>query len=132
METKHTPGPWRWEINRRSKTIELVGGRPRFDKIVMDFERWGISGAAPRFNAEITGDELNIMFRVSDRADWIAPFPGRDHHADWCASVIHPDARLIEAAPDLLAALKAVVRISDRKHDAWDAAHAAIAKAEGK
>lgn len=40
-------------------------------------------------------------------------------------------ARLIAAVPDLLAALKAVVAISDRKHDAWDAAHAAIAKAEG-
>jgi|HubBroStandDraft_4_1064222.scaffolds.fasta_scaffold01416_11 hypothetical protein len=32
---------------------------------------------------------------------------------------------------ELLAALKEVVRISDRKHDAWDSAHAAIAKAEG-
>jgi hypothetical protein len=42
------------------------------------------------------------------------------------------NARLIAAAPDLLEALKAVVAISDRKHDAWDAAHAAIAKAEGK
>lgn len=42
------------------------------------------------------------------------------------------DARLIASAPDLLRALKAVVAISDRKHDAWDAAHAAIAKAEGR
>jgi hypothetical protein len=40
-------------------------------------------------------------------------------------------ARLIAAAPDLLAALKEVVRISDRKHDAWDAAREAIANAEG-
>lgn len=38
---------------------------------------------------------------------------------------------LIAAAPELLAALEEVVRISDRKHDAWDAAHAAIAKAKG-
>ena len=43
-----------------------------------------------------------------------------------------PDAHLIAAAPDLLEALKAVIALSDRKHDAWDAAHAAIAKAEGK
>lgn len=41
-------------------------------------------------------------------------------------------ARLIATAPDLLAALKAVIALSDRKHDAWDAAHAAIAKAEGR
>lgn len=39
------------------------------------------------------------------------------------------DAALIAAAPDLLAALQAVVAISDRKHDAWDAAKVAIAKA---
>ncbi len=39
------------------------------------------------------------------------------------------NAQLIAAAPDLLDALRAVVAISDRKHDAWDAAKAAIAKA---
>jgi hypothetical protein len=43
----------------------------------------------------------------------------------------HANAALIAAAPDLLEALKKVVALSDRKHDAWDAAHAAIAKAEG-
>ena len=102
---KFTPGPWRWEINRTSKSIYLVGGRPRFDKTVMDFERWGMSRAAPRFNAEITGDQYNIMTRVPDRPDWIAPFTGRDHHADWCAAITHPDAVLIESAPDLLAML---------------------------
>lgn len=41
------------------------------------------------------------------------------------------NARLIAAAPDLLAALQKVVAISDRKHDAWDEAKAAIAKALG-
>lgn len=42
------------------------------------------------------------------------------------------NAFLISAAPDLLAALKEVVALSDRKHDAWDKAKAAIALAEGK
>lgn len=41
-------------------------------------------------------------------------------------------AQLAAAAPDLYAALKAVIAISDRKHDAWDAAKAALAKAEGR
>jgi len=41
------------------------------------------------------------------------------------------NARLCSAAPDLLAALKAVVRIADRKTVEFDAARAAIAKAEG-
>jgi hypothetical protein len=42
------------------------------------------------------------------------------------------NARLIAAAPDLLAALKAVVAIADRKTDEFDLARAAIAKAEGR
>jgi hypothetical protein len=42
------------------------------------------------------------------------------------------NAHLIAAAPELLEALEAVVAISDRKHDAWDAAKAAIAKAKGE
>ena len=41
------------------------------------------------------------------------------------------DARLISAAPDLLVALQRVIAISDRDHDAWDAAKAAITKAVG-
>ncbi len=38
--------------------------------------------------------------------------------------------RLLAAAPDLLEALKEVVALSDRKHNAWDKARDAIAKAE--
>lgn len=39
---------------------------------------------------------------------------------------------LADAAPDLLAALKRVVAVTDRKTDEFDAARAAIAKAEGR
>lgn len=39
------------------------------------------------------------------------------------------NAILYTAAPDLLEALEEVVRISDRKHIAWDKAKAAIKKA---
>lgn len=42
------------------------------------------------------------------------------------------DARLIAAAPDLLEALKGVLRVADRATTEFDAARAAIAKAEGK
>ena len=50
----------------------------------------------------------------------------------WISEEEEANARLIAAAPDLLAALKGVVRLSDRKHEAWDRARAAIAKAEGQ
>lgn len=49
------------------------------------------------------------------------------------AQEVKPDdeanARLIAAAPDLLEALKGVLRVADRKTDEFDAARAAIAKA---
>jgi hypothetical protein len=42
------------------------------------------------------------------------------------------NARLIAAAPDLLSALQEVVKISDRDHNAWVKAKAAISKALGE
>jgi hypothetical protein len=41
-------------------------------------------------------------------------------------------AALTAERDELLDALKEVVRISDRKHDAWDKAKAAMARAEGR
>lgn len=50
-----------------------------------------------------------------------------------CDTVYNPsDAKLISAAPDLLAALQAVVRIADRQTDEFDMARAAISKALGE
>ena len=42
--------------------------------------------------------------KLHERRDWTAPFKGRAHHADWCKDVVHPDMRLIAAAPRLLKA----------------------------
>lgn len=39
------------------------------------------------------------------------------------------NAKLIAAAPDLLAAIQDILAITDRKHFVWDAAHAALKKA---
>jgi hypothetical protein len=127
----HTPGPWRWEFNQKHKSVQLVGGlRPQYDLTVMDFARWGLSGAVPRFR-DTAEDGLNLMDRLCDKPEWIAPAEGRHHHRDWFQFVIHPDARLIAAAPDLLAALQGVLRVADRATDEFDAARAAIAKATG-
>jgi hypothetical protein len=97
----HTPGPWRWKFNAEHKTVDLVGGR---HLTVMDFARWGMGKAVPRFrDTEVGG--MNLMDRLCDKPEWIAPEPGREHHKRWHQLVTHPDARLIEAAPDMLAAL---------------------------
>jgi len=108
LEAGPTPGPWRWEINRAHKSVHIVGGRPTFDKTVMDFERWGMFGAAPRFNEAIAGNQYNVMTRVSDRTDWIVPFDRREHHSDWCADITHPDARwMVECRPARMALILA-------------------------
>lgn len=147
MNFPHTHGPWRWEYNASHRSVHLVGGRPQFDLTVIDFSRWGMGGAVPRFRDTSVGG-MNLMDRLCDRKDWIAPFDGRQHHSHWCAAVIHPDARLIAAAPSLLAALQTMTEVYSamretlaKKYpmDGWtaetmtiDAARAAIAEATGE
>lgn len=138
MTTKNTPGPWRWEYNAKHRSVHLVGGKPQFDLTVMDFTRWGMAGAGIRLR-ETSLQRLGIMHKLHERPDWIAPFAGRAHHKHWCAAVIHPDMRLIEAAPDLLDALGVLVTLeadgmhaSEASIEPWERARAAIAKATGE
>ena len=101
----HTKGPWRWEFSEQSKRLHLVGGRPMYDLTVMDFERWGMSGATMRLR-DPAHDGMQLLYRVHERPDWIKPQIGREHHKSWHQLLTHPDARLIESAPDLLDELK--------------------------
>lgn len=55
----------------------------------------------------------------------LATLSGRDYVLD------EGNARLIAAAPDLLAALEGVLRVADRQTTEFDAARAAILKATG-
>jgi hypothetical protein len=66
----------------------------------MDFVRWGMSGAAPRFI-----DKRSTITRLTRADDFGAIMDGREHHAGWFKLINHPDARLIAAAPDMAAAL---------------------------
>lgn len=99
----HTAGPWRWEFNGKNRHVGLCGGVPAYDLTVMDFTRWGMGGAQPVF---LEPGNLPTLHRLSDRQDWVAPIPSRERHAHWCSTVTHPDARLMAAAPDLLAEVK--------------------------
>ena len=132
----HTPGPWRWEFNKQSKSVYLVGGKPRFDKTVMQFGRWGMHHAGPLFNSQITGNQYNVMERLCDQPAWTKPFAGLEHHASWRMDVTHPDAVLMAAAPDLLAVAKELEESASywSEYDVplgiVDRLRAAIAKAE--
>jgi hypothetical protein len=145
--TAHTPGPWRWEVNRKSRQVQLCGGPPhkgygKYDLTVMGFARYGMSSAAPVF---WTWQHKNYAVGESQRADALAKaVPGREHHANWFAEIDHPDARLIAAAPELLEALRKAVtyveltvseecgeEAAEAQHD-LNTARAAIAKAEGR
>jgi len=134
-ETKFTPGPWRWELNPGGKRLSLLGGVPQYDLTVMDFERWGMNGATMRLR-DTAHDGWNIMYRVHERDDWHGPQKGREHHADWHQLVMHPDAALIEASPNLYAALERLHReifhllgngdIWDKGDLAFQVAHASL------
>ena len=73
----HTPGPWRWEFNGKHKSVALCGGKPLFDKTVMDFERFGMRGAAPRFAER--SDSLGGLLHRCER--FAVEVKGREHHA---------------------------------------------------
>jgi hypothetical protein len=145
VSAPHTAGPWRWELNEQHKLVHLVGGKPQFDLTILEPIRWGM-GRAGLMIRDTAHDGMNIMHKLHERRDWIAPFPGRSHHANWCADVTHPDMRLIAAAPDqhavcleldrLMLVIESAVRHSDpRNHAAVMALilanKAAIAKATG-
>jgi hypothetical protein len=70
---KASKGTWRWLINLKTKhvTLESEDG-PR--QIIIDFVRWGMNGAQPRFNVD------GLM---QDAQDCAAIVEGREHHAAW-------------------------------------------------
>jgi len=106
-EMSYTKGPWRWEFNPKTKTVQLCGGKPEFDLTVMDFVRVGMFGAGPRV---IDKTDLGLLAGVVLR---------------------HPDLDLIAAAPELAEALRMVVA-ADTAEDwsrAVDYARKALAKA---
>lgn len=113
--SNHTPGPW-----------EVVY---RDDEIFMC-----MTAIAPK---GVMGDTMNICRLQDDpNADKVIAITFHQSFPlvgiDFEDGVEDANTRLIAAAPDLLEALIEVVAISDRKHDAWDKAKAAIEKATGR
>ena len=111
-KTKHTPGPWEYV----KTTVQETGQRERINRIVIGTPRNKNGG---RFVA----------------AEIIGPWCGEEERHE-------ADARLISAAPDLLAALEKTLKIvircgtetgpGDTTALAIESARAAIAKAKGE
>ena len=110
MSEKFIPGPWRWEINPKSKDASIVA-RDGMGTTVMQFERWGMHSATPMFNTKRVMDGPGHMLPAIDFA--VAAL-GREHHADWFKVINHPDANLIAAAPDLYAACNGILELCDK------------------
>lgn len=132
----HTPGPWRWEVSTDNHLVYLQGTRPP-RLYVMDFVRWGMRGAAPRFQVRKDGFG-GVMVRVDELA-----VQRQSHHVGWNQWINHPDALLIAAAPELLDACKVALEdlintfpdeadLTDDARESIRTLRAAIAESEGK
>lgn len=113
-DTKHTPGPWGWFGNASSQTVYLATVR-NGRQYVMQFARWGMWGAQPRFQPKgrgmVNASEL-LKFEVGDKSV-VGVNEAKSNRSVYRLDIRDidcADARLIAAAPDLLEALKALRR----------------------
>lgn len=98
----HTDGPFRFEVRPHNHHVELCGGIPKFDLTVMQFTRWGMGGGQPYLRGKTKDGKHCLIFKLSERPDWTTHAEGREHHVEWFRLIKHPDAQLLEAAPELL------------------------------
>lgn len=100
-----TPGPWHWSGNADNRQLYLatwIKGAGRCQ--VMDFERWGMQGAVPRF---LDDDSLmmetakDLMVYEVARNQNLPDDTPRNHPKVYRADVVdvrHPNARFMAAA----------------------------------
>lgn len=95
-------GPWRWNLNLKSRQITLEACVSGFE-VVMDFVRWGMGGARVRFQRR------GLMENVEEFAEIV---PARAHHSHWFQTLSHPDANFIaHARTDVPALIVEVERL---------------------
>lgn len=85
----HTPGPWYWDVREKYNVFRLCSPI-RGMLIVMDFTRWGMQSAQPRFS-DRNGERRGGIMEDGSKIDLSK----------------NPDACLIAASPELFEACKA-------------------------
>lgn len=108
QEFKGTPGPWEWREDSYAGSV---------------YNEHGFL---------LSGNVIQVNEDREDGESWLDMRRRTDGDREAARLESEANTRLIAAAPELLKALQEVVAISDRKHEAWDKAHAAIAKALGQ
>lgn len=117
---QHTPGPWDWYMSGRGEAMLATPDRGRL--YVMQPVRCGMQGGTVRFSEWGEGPRGRRGGVMRD---------AKEHLRN--GVLMHPDALLIAAAPDLLAALQRALNVLDATgaQDDANAARNAIAKAVG-
>lgn len=103
-----TPGPWEWYGNTKYTGNFYLSTKNRGRIFVMDFVRWGMRGAQPRFQKDhllVNGSEL-VNYEVKPGAKRGDPQLYREDFI----GILHPDAIFIAAARSDVAALTEEVR----------------------
>ena len=117
---QHTVGPWDWYMSDRGEAMLATPDRGRL--YVMQPVRCGMQGGTVRFSEWGEGPRGRRGGVMRD---------AKEHLRN--GVLMHPDALLIAAAPDLLAALQRALNVLDATgaQDDANAVRAAIAKAVG-
>jgi hypothetical protein len=117
-----TPGPWHWFGNTKTRQIGLGWWRKGWGRCtVMDFTRWGMQSAQPRFS-----DDHAMMHDASGMAVWEVNRSATDPndpslYRHDVVGIRHPDAAFIAAAREAVPALLADLEAAERERDEWKA-----------
>lgn len=115
-----TPGPWFWTGYKRTRALRLQA-RDGLGSIVMDFDRWGMADAQPRFRVD------GLMVDAAELPMWREG--GGDGRLE---SVAHPDMVFLAHARTDLPALVARVRELEAERDALASSLRLLVAEEGQ